>query len=53
MRERNTFEPESIYTGYAILPPQSDIAEASYTGAYNDTLILSTPVAYNLKSPRS
>ena len=50
VREQNSFEPERIYTGFAILPPESEFAEAKYTGAYEDNLILSNdimfPVAY-------
>ena len=53
VRERNSYEPESIYTGYAILPPQSDIAEASYTGAYNDTLTLSTDIMFPVTYTRT
>ena len=53
VREQNSFEPENIYTGYAILPPQSDIAEANYAGAYDDNLKLSNDIMFPMTYTRA
>ena len=53
VREKNSREPETIYTGYAILPPQSDIGEANYAGAYNDNLRLSNNIMFPVTYTRT
>ncbi len=53
VREQNSYEPETIYSGYAVLPPQSEIAEANYTGAYNNNLKLFNDIMFPVNYTRT
>lgn len=53
VREQNSYEPVSIYTGFANLPPESKVGEASYAGAYNDNLKLSDDILFPVTYTRA
>ena len=49
VREQNSYEPETIYTGFAMLHQEREVGEASYAGAYEETLDLSNEVLFPVK----
>ena len=53
VREQNSYEPESLYTGFANLPSESEIGEASYAGTYDDNLLLSDDILFPVTYTRA
>ena len=53
VREQNSYEPESLYTGFAKLPSESEIGEASYAGTYDDNLLLSDDILFPVTYTRA
>ena len=53
VREQNSYEPESIYTGFANLPSESEVGDASYVGTYDDNLKLSDDILFPVTYTRA
>ncbi len=53
VREQNSYETESIYTGFANLPTESEVGEVSYSGTYDDNLKLSDDILFPVTYTRA
>lgn len=53
VREQNSYEPESIYTGFANLFTENESGQASYAGAFDDNLKLSNDILFPVSYTRA